>query len=167
MNPEPYFVYQTDNLSVSFTDSSLMPLTWWWDFGDGVFSNLQHPIHVFPGNGTYYVCETVTNECNTETYCDSVTVQSTWVDENRQSTWFTLYPNPAVDHIKISLNVTGTKEVSIKILNSYGLKKNEISLTAVSDKTMISIPLDGYEKGLYLICLQIDRITETRKFIVL
>jgi len=47
-----------------------------WSFGDGNFSFLQSPSHVYSNYGTYYVCLNVTDtisNCN-QTYCDSLKV---------------------------------------------------------------------------------------------
>ena len=52
------------NAPVQFTDQSSTPggmQGWTWDFGDGTGSNLQNPIHTFPGNGTYNVSLIVEN----------------------------------------------------------------------------------------------------------
>jgi len=51
---------------------------WHWDFGDSTTSNLQNPIHNFPGPGTYNVCLTVTtttSNCPSVTYCQTITIQ--------------------------------------------------------------------------------------------
>lgn len=44
-----------------FTDNSIGPLTWKWDFGDGNTSLLQSPNHNFPALGNYNVQLIVTN----------------------------------------------------------------------------------------------------------
>lgn len=52
----------TNRLRFSFTDQSIAPQTWEWDFGDGSpVSNVQNPVHVFPALGTYTVQLIVTN----------------------------------------------------------------------------------------------------------
>lgn len=62
---------------VSFTDlSTLDPFSWSWDFGDGSSSTLEDPVHSFPANGSYYVCLTATNAGGTDTFCDSVFIDS-------------------------------------------------------------------------------------------
>ena len=51
-------------LKVQFTDSStLSPISWYWDFGDGASSIEQNPVHVFEtvGTGSYTVTLTATN----------------------------------------------------------------------------------------------------------
>ena len=48
--------------SISFTDASLnQPSNWFWDFGDGTTSTLQHPTHTYLQQGTYDVSLFVSN----------------------------------------------------------------------------------------------------------
>lgn len=46
-----------------------------WSFGDSTFSSETDPIHTFPGEGTYYVCLTISDgaDCNS-TYCEYVVI---------------------------------------------------------------------------------------------
>ncbi len=47
---------QSDGLTVNFEDGSWGIITsWFWDFGDGNTSNLQHPIHEYEVEGDYFV----------------------------------------------------------------------------------------------------------------
>src|SRR5690606_1954876 len=47
---------------VQFTDLSTNgPTSWFWDFGDGNNSSLQHPTHTYAASGTYTVQLTATN----------------------------------------------------------------------------------------------------------
>jgi gliding motility-associated-like protein len=62
-----------------FTDQSIGPVTWQWDFGDGSpLSNSQNPVHIFPALGTYNVTLTVTNGSCTHTVTHIVKA----IDEN-------------------------------------------------------------------------------------
>ncbi|PAV12393.1 hypothetical protein ASJ81_06355 [Methanosarcina spelaei] len=50
-------------LKVQFFDGSTgSPTSWNWNFGDGVTSTKQNPIHTYTTDGTYTVKETITNE---------------------------------------------------------------------------------------------------------
>ena len=50
-------------LTVAFTDQSSGQIaTWTWDFGDGMGSNEQNPVHTYWSNGVYNVILTVSNE---------------------------------------------------------------------------------------------------------
>ena len=56
-------------LAVQFTDqSSMAPITWQWDFGDGTpNSTLQSPAHAYASPGSYTVTLTVSNAYGTST----------------------------------------------------------------------------------------------------
>ncbi|MBL4709780.1 MAG: PKD domain-containing protein, partial [Flavobacteriales bacterium] len=55
--------------TVFFTDQSILPDTWLWDFGDGNNSTLQNPIHNFVSTGSFPISLTVVD---TITGCNSV-----------------------------------------------------------------------------------------------
>jgi PKD repeat protein len=66
-------------LKVQFFDESTgSPTAWNWNFGDGVTSTKQNPIHTYTTDGTYTVKETITNEIggDTETKESYITVTS-------------------------------------------------------------------------------------------
>lgn len=75
------FTYYQDSTAgarlIHFMDLSTGDITnWLWDFGDGSpTSTSQNPDHMFPQEGTYYVCLTVTGS-NSGAIC-----QSTWCTE--------------------------------------------------------------------------------------
>lgn len=51
-------------------------LQWYWSFGDSTFSNVQNPVHSYPGPGTYNVCLTVISpNCPAVTTCQTITIQ--------------------------------------------------------------------------------------------
>ena len=72
IGPVANFVYQPElvyvNDSVSFTDLSFnyrgVIVEWLWDFGDGYFSTLQNPNHIYTSPGNYNVSLTVTDDEN-------------------------------------------------------------------------------------------------------
>ncbi len=62
-------------LTVQCFDESTGPITsWLWDFGDGVTSTQQHPIHVFSTAGSYTVRLTLTGPGGTDTMTRALTV---------------------------------------------------------------------------------------------
>lgn len=51
-----------NRLRFTFTDQSIAPLTWEWNFGDGSpLVTTQNPVHIFPAFGSYSVRLIVTN----------------------------------------------------------------------------------------------------------
>jgi len=66
-----------DSMTVQFTDLSYgMNSEWFWDFGDGITSDLQNPVHTYSNEGTFTVCLTVSSiwgPCQ-NTFCDTVII---------------------------------------------------------------------------------------------
>ena len=61
---------------VNFTiqSSSGGNATYAWDFGDGNTSTQFNPSHTYANGGNYWVCFTVTTDCGTDQFCDSVSI---------------------------------------------------------------------------------------------
>ncbi len=51
-------------LLVTFTDNSILPQTWLWDFGDGNTSTVPSPTHTYTALGNYTVTLTVSDTVN-------------------------------------------------------------------------------------------------------
>ena len=95
--PEVTFDYTIDNLHSQFhsiADTSGI-IEWWWDFGDGFFSNIEDPLHVFNDYGTYYVCLKASNDCSDSEYCDSVNIVNTSALPEYNTRDLIVYPNPS------------------------------------------------------------------------
>ena len=60
---------------VTFTDTSTgTPISWYWDFGDGYFSDEEDPVHTYQAAGTYTVALVVRNAGGRDTTTAAVTV---------------------------------------------------------------------------------------------
>lgn len=57
-----------------------VPVNYHWDFGDGDTSDLRFPQHTYALPGTYMACLTVYTVGCTDTYCDSVHVDTTAIN---------------------------------------------------------------------------------------
>lgn len=74
-NPTAGFSAQTSGLTAILTDNSSDDVTsWFWDFGDGVTSTAQNPIHTYSNAGNYLICLTVTSICGSSQVCLPVAV---------------------------------------------------------------------------------------------
>ncbi len=51
----PSITHGCNPATVVFADSSINPISWQWEFGDGTSSNLQNPIHTYTVDGFYNV----------------------------------------------------------------------------------------------------------------
>lgn len=68
------YVFNSTNLTTSFTNLSFGTTSWLWDFGDGNTSTQSSPVHTYASNGTYTVCLTANDSCGSDSLCKTVTV---------------------------------------------------------------------------------------------
>ncbi len=66
------FSWSSNLLSVQFTDSSFQANGWYWNFGDGNFSDEQNPMHNYAIPGEYEVCLTAKNGCKEWSVCKTI-----------------------------------------------------------------------------------------------
>lgn len=51
-SPDKTDIYDRE---ITFSDESIIASIWDWDFGDGISSSTQNPVHVYPDSGSYNV----------------------------------------------------------------------------------------------------------------
>lgn len=61
--PIPQFTATTNDLTASFSNTSLNGVSWLWEFGDGQTSTEKNPQHTYSGPGCYEVCLTAYSDC--------------------------------------------------------------------------------------------------------
>lgn len=72
--PLDLFSYEVQGMYCQFTYEDSTTNSWNWNFGNGYGSTLQNPSYFFNEPGTYNVCLTIVNSCDTLTFCQSVTI---------------------------------------------------------------------------------------------
>ncbi|RMF22887.1 MAG: PKD domain-containing protein [Bacteroidetes bacterium] len=112
------FVYQTDQLTVQFSDTTSGSTAWMWDFGDGNSSTEANPSHTYAAPGTYNVCLTVSSPCASATTCQMVMVDVTSVREVEAAP-FRVLPNPFSEEILLS-NPQGVDLRSLELYDARG-----------------------------------------------
>ena len=99
---------QEDTLSplqVTFTDlSSYEPANWFWDFGDGTGSLDRYPNHIYAAPGVYEVCLTVSNEYDSDTYCQVVNLGVSGLETPATQAVVSVWPNPFTDQLGVDIS---------------------------------------------------------------
>jgi PKD repeat protein len=145
--PTVDFDYQLTGQSVCFTGISPTATEWRWDFGDGYYSNLQNPVHIYDTPENYQVCLTTWNECGADTTCEMLYISSVSVPENGEGA-FMIYPNPAKDKVFLTSFLSGKIDIS---LTDLGGKVVYQEVKDVNYGELILINLDGLEPGIYIV----------------
>ena len=124
--------------------------TIWYDYtyqGVGAYSVLDKPLHdlmenFVPGPG------------------DTTTAPVGIAQLDLEMTTFSLYPNPAMDHVSITLNNDGFTTAHIVDLNG------RIVWEAQAHGNTLIIPLDNVESGIYIVQVRSDSSLMQQKLVV-
>lgn len=128
------FSYTVASRTATFTDLSELAATYSWNFGDGNTSTDPSPVHTYTVNGDYNVCLTVSNDCNSFTFCDSVTV--------------VYNASPTGSNFNVNTNEDQRYTFAYSNFNysdEEGNAMDHILITAISLSTGDSLLLDGVE----------------------
>ena len=164
--PTSAFSYSLENNYVQFIDESILAESWYWDFGDGYFSNLQNPIHSYSENGNYIACLTVENDCSTDIFCDTIKYYLGSDNFLILAKNFNVFPNPSNGKIYIDLKNLINQQVNICIFNTHGITINEQSNIINTNDEKLIIDLSNMPKGIYFVKVVSDSFTETKKILL-
>jgi len=147
--PVSDFTYTIEDLTVFFEDNSQLAEEYYWDFGDGYFSNLSNPQHTYETIEDYEVCLTTWNDCGADNTCETLFLSTVFIPENDDGT-FMIYPNPARDLVFIKTTFTGQGEVRLLDLSGKDIIKQSQDL---SGDEPIQFALDHVQPGIYIVRL--------------
>jgi PKD repeat protein len=150
--------------SAVFTDLSVNPNRWFWSFGDGFYSDLQHPMHVFNAPGTYYVCLTSGDNCTSGSYCDSVQIFPSGIHDLYGGD-FLVYPVPAKDKIFIVTKTAGPEPSLLQVMDMTGIVLIERQVALMESGTQIDV--SHLAPGQYVLKISRDNKVIVRKFIII
>jgi|GEM_PF-1843064 len=75
LKPLAYFQISVNDLMITVTDGSINSLSVDYDFGDGTISSNPNVTHQFSNYGIYTICQTSTNNCNSDEFCLSINLE--------------------------------------------------------------------------------------------
>ncbi|PKP52388.1 MAG: hypothetical protein CVT92_09110 [Bacteroidetes bacterium HGW-Bacteroidetes-1] len=120
--PVAAFNHEMEGLEVSFQSISEETDTYFWDFGDGYFSSVSQPKHLYASEGSYTVSLTVFNSCSTDTLLKAIEVAEVIPQE---LPLLMVFPNPATDFISILPFRDGKLRIELLDLRGTIIHKEE------------------------------------------
>ena len=153
------FNYIDNNGTVGFSASPFTGNSYTWDFGDGQTGTGAATSNTYASGGMYYVCATITDGFNscTNTFCDSIMVAITGIEENTNDLLLSAYPNPVNEQLTINYTLTGAGSVTIEIVDVIG--KNVLTLAGANTpgKYVTIVDTGKLNKGAYLLKLSTEK----------
>ncbi len=136
-----------------------------WDFGDGTYSNLPNPAHVYEQPGLYNVCLKVQHcgyDANNKlsrsknlNYCQMVRVNGSLTASE-----INVIPNPATSQATVTVrNVTNA---TVSLRDMYG---TEVAKAKASDGGNYTFQLDRLTPGVYMVTVEGKEGKFTKKLV--
>ena len=147
--PVVSFAFSAINQIVTFTDTSPVAVWWLWDFGDGVTSTQQNPIHIYGAIGTYTVTLTISDGTCASITTQTVVISQVGLPQLSDNVSFNLFPNPANDEVTVEF-VLAEKTVSLEVINALGqMVLNDLLTPMEGTHYKTSLGLKNIAKGVY------------------
>jgi hypothetical protein len=164
-NPNPYvnMYFPEQKLdTVFFTSSSTCVDTYFWDFGDGNYSTMENPMHIYQQPGYYTVFHRGTNAYGNDSV--SYTFAFFWVSlpEYLLNANIQIFPNPAVEEVTVKGLPPGTF-TDLSVFNLGGEKL----LNANTNMSEYKIDLRNLTNGIYLLRISNNKQESTKKIAVI
>ena len=166
-SPDPYFEYSSDGVSVAFypADSSEAAV-YLWDFGDGFFSYLNEPVHLFNEVGIYQVCLTISNECDTATFCQEIELNTFGITKHFPNQP-EVFPNPTSGRVCIRNTETNFRFNSLKLFGARGDLVYELSnIKELSNPEGLYLDFSLLSAGIYNLVINGDKGVFNKKIIL-
>jgi hypothetical protein len=143
--PTALYEYEAAALTVTFEDQSEgVPLTWYWDFGDGATSTEQHPQHTYISPGVYTACLTANNIFGGHTFCRAIEVNTSSILQPSHGAALTIRPNPASGQVDIQLQ---DAEGLVRLYDALG----RLATVTALRSGVATFVLHGLPAGAYMV----------------
>ena len=88
------------------------------------------------------------------------------VNDIKNTTQFTVYPNPANDYTSITISLDKTEKVILTIVDLLGKEISKEEKVLFSGKTTERLDVSNFQNGVYFINLQVENNITTQKLVI-
>jgi PKD repeat protein len=136
--PTANFTQTVNNATVSFTNTSMNALNYFWNFGDGNISTLPNPTHQYAAAGTYTVKLTSNNQCGSVEKTTVIVLTSSTI-ESLGFQRAEVLPNP------------NNGQFSLLLEHTEGSMTAQISVVDMAGRVVLARPTQTFSSGVNLV----------------
>ncbi len=151
--PSASFDFTAMDGVLTFQNLSQNGSSYIWDFGDGMTSDEENPIHTFVENGTYNISLTVVSEtCNSiVTISQEVDVIVTKVENLDVGFDVSIFPNPNNGLFYLEIESEVAQDLDVEIIDLDGKIIRQFLIKSQSEKSIQTIDCQGITSGVYFV----------------
>ena len=151
----------TSSFTNSSTGNSITGYS--WDFGDGVGTSTDvNPVYVYTATGTYEVCLTATDPCQSMVSCDSISVVLASRYDDMLPGSVSVYPNPTEGVLNVEMELTESRDITISVVNLLGEVVKEYETGTVMNYKG-TLNLSDLTESVYLVRFQSSEGTTIKR----
>lgn len=141
------------NQPLTYTTSLNGGLSYTWDFGDGILSGSQSPVHSYTAAGTYTVKLTIISGGCVNTVSTTIVISANVgiTESGAEPFGFNVFPNPFTSYTTIKLKLYEDVELNIELLNTLGQKIRNVGDKKMYGKGDHEFSTDFLAKGMYFL----------------
>jgi PKD repeat protein len=140
-----------------FTDASIRPGTWEWDFGDAsANSTEQSPYHFYSANGSYQVCLTVENSFGNDQCCQTLLIDNFGVATIPGGGEIAIHPNPVSGPLTILFKDVRFGEAHVGMYDMVGRLVYGETVSGIDGRAHHVIETSALSTGTYTVRIGFD-----------
>jgi len=163
--PQANYTFLLSANTSTFSNTSTGGDSFNWEFGDGMTSIDESPIHVYDSIGTYTVTLTITNECGTSVSTQTVEVLTSIFDLNVDFDLVVL-PNPNSGIFEMVIESSEADELNWNMYNLQGQSVQEGLLSVAVGTTRQIVDGKNMPAGIYYLRLQNEVGYKTLRIVI-
>jgi len=160
------FNFTQNQAIVDFQNLSANATSYYWDFGNGIFSVEENPTHIFTIDGTYEVKLISSNNCGDDTLSQTVIIQGLVSNSITNVNSIEIFPNPAYEVLNISFTSNQQQIIAIKIIDVIGKTLWSEELQNHKGFYKKTIDLNNISSGIYIISINNENGVYRKKIII-
>ncbi len=166
--PVPSFTSTLSYLTATFTNTSATGPnpTYLWDFGDGNTSTMANPGNIYNVSGPYTVTLTITNDCGSSTFTDSILLTVAGIDELLVNGDVNVFPNPSNGEFTVDMELISNSNVSFRVENLVGAIVYETKSIIIDGAHSETISIGNVPTGVYFVNIQVGENNLVKKLII-
>ncbi|MCP3929052.1 MAG: PKD domain-containing protein [Bacteroidetes bacterium] len=167
-SPAALFSLEQNGRQISIENfSSGSSLEYEWNFGDGTIRAEENPmIHQYQENGEYVVSLTVSNNCGSDVYSDTLNISVDLKEKPAFIEEFLIIPNPNSGRFSVVLKGQPVHDLRMSLIDIFGHRLFEERFNYSSGHFERSFDFDNLPTGVYILQFETGNNAIYRKMVI-